>query len=80
MTSELEKIGAKRLKAELDTWENMGANSKKFKRLDQKYKGRLCCGGGKCSRDSTKCGFGLGSLAAIIPGVHLPMLTEEDRY
>ena len=74
----VKKVGAKRLKAELDTWENMGANSKKFRRVDQKYKGRLCCGGGKCSRDSTKCGFGLGSLGALIMGVHLPMLTEGD--
>ena len=75
---QVKQVGAKKLKAELDTWQNMEVRSKEFKRLTEKNasrkKSKLCCVGGKCSRDTTKCGYGLRSL---IIGVHLPMLGED---
>jgi len=72
----IEKMGEKELDAWLDTWENMPPNSKAFKRTAKKYGHKVCCQGGKCSRDPTKCGFGLGALAMTL-GVHLPEMERE---
>lgn len=65
----VKRVGEKKLKAELDTWENMPPMSKYGKDLQQRSS-KVCCGGGKCSRDKTKCGFGVGS---IIAGVYVPI-------
>ena len=51
-----------------DKFQDMGDKSKIYKAQRKKNPGKLCCEGGKCSRDSTKCGFGLNQ---IIPGVIL---------
>jgi len=71
----VERIGVDRLKKELATWENMSSKSAIHKELTAagKLEGnpRVCCGGGKCSRDATKCGFGMGQLGMLIAGVSI---------
>jgi hypothetical protein len=73
----IEKFGGEeKLRRYLDRWENMPPKSKAFKRLSQKYGHKMCCVGGRCSLDPTKCGLGLGML---ILGVHLPDLFGEQN-
>jgi len=68
------QYGEEAVKREVYTWQNMPANSIKLKELVEKYPGRICCEGGKCCKDKTKCGFGVG---ALIVGVHLPEMNDE---
>ena len=72
----VKRVGEKRLLEYLDTWENMkGTNF--FKEMEKKYPGKICCQGGKCSKDPTKCGFGYGAL--LLAGVLLPQADDEGE-
>ena len=51
-----------------DEFERLEPKMRVTKSYNEKFPGKMCCEGGKCSRDSTKCGFGLN---ALIPGVVL---------
>jgi hypothetical protein len=67
----VERVGEDNLRAYLDTWEAFKPESKKHVDMEKMFPGKICCEGGKCSRDSTKCGFGaMGAL--LIGGVFLP--------
>jgi hypothetical protein len=70
------RVGREKIRKELATWENMGPTSKTYKKLSAKEgpKAKMCCGGGKCASDRTKCGFGLGMVGMLIAGVSL----EDD--
>jgi len=74
----IEIMGEKELDAWLDTWQSMGgAKTKIRRRLEAKHPRKLCCTGGRCAKDPTKCGFGLGMLSVIL-GVHLPDFEKEE--
>jgi hypothetical protein len=73
--------GEKAVRAELSTWQNM-----REKGADMIYKNaartkngaaKLCCQSGKCSKDTTKCGFSTSGLGMLIPGVMIPDGSEE---
>jgi hypothetical protein len=68
--------GEEKLRRYLDTWQNMPTKSKAYKRLREKYGNKMCCIGGKCVTDPTKCGLGLGML---ILGVHLPEFFDDEQ-
>jgi len=70
----IKRMGKKAIQDYTDTWENMAPTSDFAKQFQAKYKKRVCCGGGKCAKDPTKCGFAAGSL--LILGVLLP---DSDR-
>ena len=70
-----EMMDEKELNEYLMTWQSIGSSSSTFKKWAiKKYPGKVCCEGGKCSKDRSKCGFGLGML---ILGVHLPSDSED---
>jgi hypothetical protein len=72
------RVGEEAIKKELATWQNMPPNSKIAKNLQQEAKGKICCTGGKCSKDPTKCGLGCGSLiTGVVVSTWLGM---EDQW
>lgn len=73
----VKRVGAKKLRAMTNKWQNMPPRSQAFKRIAKKYGHKLCCQGGKCSIDPTKCGFGVS--ATLILGVHLPEMFEDNE-
>jgi len=71
------KVGEEKLRAYTDTWESFKPKSKKHTEVMERYKGRVCCEGGKCSKDKTKCGFGVGAL--LLMGVRLSDNIGEEN-
>lgn len=78
-----DKVGMQALTDYLDTWVNMKPGKGIAEELRGRFPGKMCCGGGNCSRDATKCGFApVGGL--LLSGVFLPMnqdgepLQDED--
>jgi len=69
------RVGVEKLQKYTDTWVNMGPRNNNFKELAKKYPRKICCQGGKCSRDKTKCGLGYASM--LVAGVLLPEIKEE---
>jgi hypothetical protein len=73
----IERIGYKKLLKYTDTWQNMPPSGSVAKKYHKKYAGKMCCVGGKCSKDRmTKCGYQTPAL--IIPGVFLPDGDDEE--
>lgn len=88
----VKEVGEERLLKEFESWKDMtgwaddppkGKKAKDYearhqfyKDVSSKEKNKLCCQGGKCAKDKTKCGFGLSGL---IPGVLFEPLTEEEE-
>jgi len=70
----VERLGGKRVRNYLDTWENMPYSSDFAVEMQKSNPGRICCQGGKCAKDKTKCGFGLGAM--LLPGVIIPDYEE----
>jgi len=73
----VKKVGEKQLQDYTDTWVNMNPRSDKFRKIAAKYPNKICCQGGKCSRDPTKCGFGFSAM--LIAGVLLPELRDSEN-
>jgi len=70
----VQAVGEEALKREVSTWHNF--SKKEVMEIAEKYPGRVCCQGGKCAADPTKCGFGLVGAGFILPGVMIP---EEEK-
>jgi hypothetical protein len=67
-----DKVGLQSLTDYLDTWVNMKPGKSRAEKIRQNFPDKICCIGGKCARDSTKCGFAtVGS--SLLAGVYLPM-------
>jgi hypothetical protein len=73
----IKQLRRERVLEKLDKWQNMPAKSKAFRRTKERAPNKVCCVGGKCHTEPTKCGFGINAAGGLIPGVILPEVIRE---
>ena len=70
----VKRLGEENVRNYLDTWKSMPPAGKIHKEIEGMFKNKVCCTGGKCSKDPTKCGFQTGAI--LLGGVLLPNVDE----
>jgi len=70
----IKRAGIAKIRKEINTWQDLaGPEHKNFRKmLTKKAPNRICCQGGNCAKDPTKCGLGNYEFSRLILGVHLP--------
>ena len=73
----IKKFGEPAMRKQVESWHNF--SQREVMELAKKYPGRVCCQGGNCAKDLTKCGFGLVGAGFILPGVMFPEEKQSDQ-